>query len=453
MSTSEVRRRHRGGVYAVVVAATVTAFLAILAIWVQRQVLDGDNWTASSSRLLEDPAIRTSVSGYLVDQLYANVDVAGELRARLPDQTKGLAGPAAGALRSAAGNLANEALQRPRVQAAWEQANRRAHARLLQVLDGGGSVVRTANGEVALDLRALLEEVDQRAGIGGRLAGKLPAGAANLVILRSDQLGTAQNVASALRPLAIGLTALALALYALAIWLANGWRRQALRAAGVSLIVAGIGALLVRRVAGDQVVSSLATTASTRPPIASAWRIETSLLQSVAQATIAYGVVAVFAAWVAGPTRPAVAVRRSLAPYLRDPAWAWGGMAVLVLVLLVWAPTQALRQPITALLLIAILAGGFEVLRRRTAREFPAGERRLSIQLRTEISRLAGARRRPDGEGGPAPAPAPAAAADPIAGLERIAELRDRGVLTDEEFAAAKRAALARSQPVTAAHS
>src|SRR3954462_525412 len=262
MSTPEIRHAHRGGVYALVVAATVTAFLAVLAIWVQRQVLDGDNWTNSSSRLLEDPTIRTAVAGYLVDQLYANVDVAGELRSRLTPQTKGLAGPAAGGLRSVAGNLADQALQRPRVQAAWELANKRAHARLLQVLNGGGSVVSTGNGEGAIDLRALLSEIDARAGIGGRLAGRLPPRAANLVVLRSNQLKAAQNVASALRPLAIGLTALALVLYALAIWLATGWRRQALRAAGAGFIVAGIAVLLVRRVGGDQVVASLATTAS-----------------------------------------------------------------------------------------------------------------------------------------------------------------------------------------------
>src|SRR3954447_17187770 len=65
MSTPKVSRAHRGGVYALVVAATVTAFLAVFAICVQRQVLDGDNWTTSSSRLLEDPTIRTAVAGYL----------------------------------------------------------------------------------------------------------------------------------------------------------------------------------------------------------------------------------------------------------------------------------------------------------------------------------------------------------------------------------------------------
>jgi hypothetical protein len=456
MSTSDAApRAHRATVYALVVAATVTGFLAVFAVWIQRQVLNGDNWTASSSRLLEDPAIRSQVSGYLVDQLYANVDVAGELRTRLPDQAKGLAGPAAGALRSVAGNVADEALQRPRVQAAWEQANRRAHARLMQVLNGGGDVLKTSGGAVTLDLTALLSTINDRAGVGGRLVDKVPPGAANLVIMRSNQLKTAQNVASALRPLAIGLTTLALALFALAVWLGRGWRREALRAAGIGLVVAGILALLARRLAGDQVVDALASTASVKPAIESAWRIETSLLASVAQATIAYGVVTVLAAWLAGPTSAAIATRRTLAPYLREPAYAYGGLAVLVLLLLVWAPTQALRQPVTALVLIGFLVAGFEVLRRQTAREFPHGERRLAVQAQTALRRLRRPARR-DGGATPGGVVAPATTAgaapgqpDALDRLDRVAALHERGVLTDDEFAAQKRAILAAAEPVS----
>ena len=42
-----------------------------------------------------------------------------------------------------------------------------------------------------------------------------------------------------------------------------------------------------------------------------------------------------------------------------------------------------------------------------------------------------------------APAPAPAAAADPVEQLKELGELRDKGVLTEEEFAAQKAKLLA----------
>ena len=118
------------------------------------------------------------------------------------------------------------------------------------------------------------------------------------------------------------------------------------------------------------------------------------------------------AAWLAGPTSWAVGLRRSLAPYLGEAAYAWGGFAVIVLLLLVWAPTQALRQPLTALILIVILAFGFEVLRRQAAREFPDGERRIGLDVRTALGRV-----RPSGGSagrgaGRPPSRAPAATAE-----------------------------------------
>ena len=69
--------------------------LATFAVWANRQVLDADNWADTSTALLEDPAVQTQIAGFLVDSLYANVDVAGQLEQSLPTPLKGLAGPAA----------------------------------------------------------------------------------------------------------------------------------------------------------------------------------------------------------------------------------------------------------------------------------------------------------------------------------------------------------------------
>ena len=65
---------------------TVLAVLAILAVWANRQLLNPNNWSNTSAKLLENAAVRDATSNYLVNQLYANVDVAGELKGRLPAQ-------------------------------------------------------------------------------------------------------------------------------------------------------------------------------------------------------------------------------------------------------------------------------------------------------------------------------------------------------------------------------
>src|SRR3954464_8974180 len=62
-----------------VVLASVLAFGGILAVWANRQVLNTDNWTQTSTELLQRPVIRQQLATFLVDQLYANVDAQGEI--------------------------------------------------------------------------------------------------------------------------------------------------------------------------------------------------------------------------------------------------------------------------------------------------------------------------------------------------------------------------------------
>jgi hypothetical protein len=427
-----------------VVVASLLAFLAVFAIWANRQLLNTDNWTQTSSKLLQNPTIRNEMGDYLVDQLYANVDVNGQIRAALPDRLKPLAGPAAGGLRNVVQQGTNQLLERPRAQQAWENANRQAHLLLLQVLNGGGPALSTTHGRVVLDLRGLLNQTQQRVGIGGRLAGRLPAGAVQIEILRSDQLKSAQDGFRILKALPIVLVGLSLVLFAVALWIAPGWRRRAVRAYGIGFLAAGAGALAAGSLIGDQVVSSLASTPAVEPAVRDTWAVATSLLRQAAYATIFYGAVMVLGAWLAGPMRAAVATRRGLAPYLREPAIAYGALAVvLAVVILWWTPTPAMHNPVTALLLVALSAAGIEGLRRQTAREFPGANR---AETAARMQAAVGSLRRPPGtvvQAAPA-APANGNGHDRLAELERLERLRESGALSETEFQAEKARVLAR---------
>src|SRR5215207_8836560 len=205
---------------------SVLALLAIFALWANRQLLDTDNWTDTSTELLENDEVRGQLSVFLIDELYANVDVQSELEQAAPPRLDALAGPAAGALRNVAVQGMDELLQRPRLQALWEEANRRGHKRLLQVVeDGGGDAVSTADGNVVLDLKQVLEQGSAQLGLSGRLLDQLPPDAAQLTLLKSDELELAQDGVRFLKALAIILVVLALGLMALGAYLARGWRR------------------------------------------------------------------------------------------------------------------------------------------------------------------------------------------------------------------------------------
>jgi Short C-terminal domain len=433
-STRERTSGHRKTVAALLVVATLIAFLAIFSTWVNRQALNTDNWVSTSDRLLQNEAVQARLSDYLAEQLFENVDVQTELEETLPPRLAPLAGPAAGALHQLAPQVAQRVLDSPRFESLWDNANRRAHETLLKIVDGGGSTVSTSGGEVVLDLNSLLTQVGGQ--LGGNLASKVPADAGRLTILKSDQLSAAQDIVGLIRHLPIVLTLIAILLYALAIYLAGPRRREALRGVGLSFIIAGFLVLVLRHFGGTAVTGALAKSDSVKPTVAAVWSIATSLLATVAISAITFGILLVIGAWLAGRTRLATNLRRDVAPYLRERVAAtYAVVALIFLALILWAPVVAFHKPIGLLILAALMALGTELLRRQAATEFPdATFGGLGDRLRASIPGRASA---------PQDAPPRQTKIDKI---ERLSDLKEKGALTEEEFESAKDEVLGRGR-------
>ena len=382
----------------------------------------------TSEKLLQNGEVKTQLSNYLADELFANVDVQAELEKTFPPRLAPLAGPAAGGLHQLAPQVAERALETSRAESAWSTANRTAHETLLKILNDEGSAVSTSGGEVTLDLKTLLSESSGQLGVAGKLAEKVPDDAAQLKILKSDQLSMAQDIAKLVRKLPIVLTLLAFLLYGLAIYLAGPRRRRALRSVGFGFLVAGVLALLLRGVGGNAVVDALAGNEAVRPAVEAVWDIATGLLVTVAVSAITFGILLVIAAWLAGPTRIASSLRQEAAPYLRERrGTTYAVVAFVFLLLILWAPVVAFHKPIGLILLALLMVLGTEALRRQTAVEFPnatfggLGERmRSSVPSRTAAE---------------PPAPAGESKVDQI---ERLSALKASGALSEEEFEAAK---------------
>lgn len=418
---------HPRVVAALLVVATLVAFLAIFSIWVNRQALNTDNWVSTSEKLLQNEEVKVQLSNYLADQLFANVDVQAELEETFPPRLAPLAGPAAGALHQLAPQVAERALETSQAETLWSEANRGAHETLLKILNDEGSAVSTSGGEVTLDLGSLVSESGGQLGVAGKLASKVPPDAGQLTILKSDQLSLAQDISKLIRRLPIVLTLLALLLYGLAIYLAGPRRRQALRSVGFGFVVAGVLSLLLRGIGGNTVIDALADNESVKPAVEAVWSIGTGLLVTVAVSAITFGILLVLAAWLAGPTRVASSLRREAAPYLRErrgTTYAVVGLVFLVLVL--WAPVVAFQKPIGLLLLAGLMVLGTEVLRRQTAAEFPdAAFGGFGDRARASIP-------------GRAVAPQAPAKQTKVDKIERLSDLKEKGALTEEEFESAK---------------
>ena len=93
------------------------------------------------------------------------------------------------------------------------------------------------------------------------------------------------------------------------------------------------------------------------------------------------------------------------------------------------APTHALRTALTLVLLTALALAGLTALRRQTAAEFPDARAGDTVAgLRAWAAGLRGRRA----------TPAPAPQEQRLEQLERLARLREQGVLSDDEAAAEK---------------
>jgi len=477
---SKARRRTVKGL---VILGSVLAFLSVFAIWIERQALNTDDWVSTSGRLIQNQTIRTALSNYLVDQLYENVNVEKELKDILPGDTKELAGPVSGGLRQVAGTGAEKVLETGTAQSLWEDANRSAHEQLIAVLENKKEAVETANGEVTLNLGSLLTNLAKQVGIGQSLAEKLPPDAGQIKILKSEQLKTAQNIAVAIKGSALILSLLTFLVFALAMYLTRGGRWVTVLFSGIGLIGAGLAVIVARHIAGGIIIDQLVKTQSVKPAAEAAWGIGTSLMVSIATTVIVVGALFVAAGWLASPNKAAKVVRRAIAPVLRDYApWVYTGVAVIFAIYLLSASGIGLRSFLTTLVVAGMAAFGVHELRRQTEEEFPdanfagvfgstrekvmgavrdsgIGEKvgEQASKLRLPEVRMPERRNEdgaPGGDGGRGPeAPtreAPTAVLDDedarLARLERLGGLHEKGILTDEEFAAEKARVLARGE-------
>ncbi len=426
-------QRHKGLIKALVVVGSLLAVVACFATWAERQALTTDDWVNTSGRLLENEQIRNALATYSVDQLYANVDVNAELEKALPKNFKQLSGPASTGLRSLATTGAQKVLATSRFLQLWRNANRTAHETLINIIEDKGNAVSTSGGEVDLKLRPLIIQVSDQLGLGGNIADKLPPDAGNLKILRSDELGLAQTIAKLIRGLALITSLLALALFALAIYLSRGYRWITVLGVGIGLILVGIVVLILRDVAGNVLTQDLASEEA-RPAADAAWSIGTSLLASIARNIIVFGGFFVLAAWLASPHRSSVATRRALTPVLRDYPVAVG--AVLGVVGLIWllSGVDSTRAILTRVVLLAMAGVGVYQLRRVSIADFPdatLGEMPERVRVRASSMWRGRQRAQPEPQD------------RKLEWLERLASLHERGALSDEEFESEKAAVMA----------
>ena len=353
-----------------VVAATILAVVTTMTTWVRTQALDTDQWVEVSGELLNESEVQEALALYLADQLFTTVDVADALESRLPEDLAGLAGPLAGALRGPATDGIEQIISSSRFQSVWQTANRAAHEAAVRILrDDTRDSISTADGTIVLDLGTAVRNVGAEIGIPESALDRLPDDVGQITVIQSDELADIQNAVTVLDFTSWFLFIVVVALYAGAVYLAVGRRRQILRSVGISLIVGGLTILLIRAVGIRTSVEAFVQDSTNKPLAELVASVLTVLLRQMAWTGVAYGLLIVAFATLLGPYGWAVATRRWVAGAADSTAAVVGVCFGAVLLLLWWSPGRAFDRWITALVLVGLVIGAVVTLIRTGRQE------------------------------------------------------------------------------------
>jgi hypothetical protein len=311
--TVKHRRGHRVWVALLLVLGFVLTPVTILIVFAHTEITDTGRYVATVKPLASDPAIQAYTADQVTNRLFAEVDVDQYVKETLPDRAQALAGPLTGALRSFTREATLRVLESKAFQTLWVEANRAAHTQIDNVLTGkkSGSVTANDNGAVTLDLSEVAQRVQQRLESTGITAfANIPADkiSGRVTIFESKDLYKARRGIRALDRIAFALPFLVIASLGGAILLSANRRRGFIKAAIAFTLGAGLLALLLA------VVRSIYLDGATNNGIpydaaAAVYDTLVRLLHTSVRSVLAFSIVVVVAAVLAGPSRLAVGFR------------------------------------------------------------------------------------------------------------------------------------------------
>jgi hypothetical protein len=294
-----------------VIALVLGCMLAVFsvdAIWVRNLLLNTDRFVAQLGPVIDEPDVQNAIVDKVSTQLESVADVDA-LRGRLPDQLQFLAGP----IDSAANRFIEGATRRvvtsDQFSALWKRILRGTHQQVVKVLTGGGPLVKTQNGKITLDLTEVRTRVVARLQATGLdVFDKLPANKPlTFTIADTPKLQKAQNFVNVLKTTAWLLPLIAIALFALSVWLARDHRRGLTRV-GLGIAIA-MAVHLIALALGRSIYLDLVTSTLPRDAAGTVFDLVIRAPRTGTRIMLVVGLLLSLGSGLAGPSRAAVWVR------------------------------------------------------------------------------------------------------------------------------------------------
>lgn len=358
----------------------IAMLAATLAVWVDRTLLDTDEWVATVGPLAADPAVQQAVADAITTQLFNAVDVEAKVEAVLPDAADALAAPLTATVEGWVADGVVAVLASDEFQQVWIAVNRVAHENAVALVRGETIAGISADeGQVSLNLLPLISRVlvfvdehapgwltddrpvpditpdtppdEARAELSAALGVQLPDDFGVIDLYDSQQLAAAQRIVELLDRLAIALPVLALALGVATVFSARR-RRRALVVLGIAVAsFVALASALTRALTNH--ILDLVSSEENRRALANVLSAVIDDLRAVAILIVIAGVALAVAGFVTGDSRPARAIQRLVDGAvdrsstirrnldLARTGLAIAGVAGLVLWLLIGDPTWA----------------------------------------------------------------------------------------------------------------
>ncbi|MEW2404143.1 hypothetical protein [Streptomyces sp. NPDC046862] len=323
-STVRHRRLRQVGASILLLLALLLAPLAVVAAWIDNTVSDTDNYVETVAPLASEPAVQNVVIDRLTNRVVKNIDVKAVTDAltkslqnagappRVVAGADALTGPLQSAVRSVVDRVVTRVVTSDAFKTVWVDANRQAHAAVLNVLTGENSGVVQAKGDtIQLNVGQLVDVVKQRlVDAGFAKAADIPAPDRTITLFETKKLSTAQDTLRVLDVVGVWLPIVTIVLAALAVWTAPGHRVMLMITAtgvGVMMVLLLVALAVARRVYLDSVPSSAL------PPDAASAIYDTVVrfLRDSTRTLLVVAVITGLAAYMFGPGRVARAVRHT----------------------------------------------------------------------------------------------------------------------------------------------
>jgi hypothetical protein len=248
-SRTRRERARRASVVGLVIIGCGLAALSVVAIWLRVTLLDTDRYVSTVAPIAAEPAVQKAVADKLDGAINSRVNFDALAREALPDRADVLAPAIQTGLQSFIRTRIDDFTRSQRFQDLWVEANRRAHTRIVDLLEGGRSKRLVLDQDtVYLDLSPAIDRVKtalQDRGLS-RIASAIPPSVdGRIELVQSSGLVQVQSGVRLLKAVAIVLPLLALLCLAGSVWLTRPRRRGLLHAAiGVAvamlLLIAGL---------------------------------------------------------------------------------------------------------------------------------------------------------------------------------------------------------------------